>query len=206
MASTQDGSPPTRSRTEALLTPGHTLQHATPLPGALPSHGGEQTLPKFLPSRAALPTLQQTVVLLHPSHTVLGTCFSRMIWGMQLTELGVPWCSQEDTAAAQVITVHGQHGGSKGLGKEASSGGTTPEPTWQPMPRSWQKAPVKDTGTGSTCSPHSMRSRGPPGPLVPCPHRFGMLSTGDAGGGQHDTAAQRCSQPELAVSEGCAPA
>lgn len=67
-------------------------------------------------------------------HTLsLALCFSRMIWGMQLTELGVPWCSHEDTAAAQVITVHRQHAGSKGLGKETSSGGTSPKPTWQPM-------------------------------------------------------------------------
>lgn len=73
-------------------------------------------------------------------------------------------------------------------------------------PCTWQKAPVKDMGTSSTCSPHSMLSGGAPGPLVPCPHRLGMLFTGDAGGGQHDMAAQRCSQPELAVSEGCTPA
>lgn len=170
MASPQDGSPPSGSRTGALLAPSHAFQHPAPLLGVCPSHGGEPALPKFLPSSAALPAPQQTAVRLHPPDTVLGARFSKMIRGKELTELGVPWCSPEEMAPAQVVRAHRQRAGSWGLAKEASSGGTSPKST----PQSWQEAIVKDEGTSGICSP---LSRGSPGPLVPLFHRLGMLST-----------------------------
>lgn len=88
VASPRDGSPPTGSRTGALLAPSHGLQLPAPSRGVLPSHGGEQALPKFLCSRAALPALRQTVVQLHPSDTNLGVCFSKTSRGVRLAGLG----------------------------------------------------------------------------------------------------------------------
>lgn len=66
--------------------------------------------------------------------------------------------------------------------EDTSSGGTSPEPSWQPMPWSWQEFLEKDVGSiGSSCS---TLPREGPDPLVPHPCQLRWLCTGAAGAGQ----------------------